>query len=185
MRAALILTAFLTGTAIADDARYQLKVITQRGLPAIEKVTAYRTKGGKRESVGELTKLDKPLELRDAGPFEVWVQPKGGLAVKAADKLTLKAGEPSELKLGDALGVVQVFGDNFPRAEKVVLTDPRDPGPGAKGHVAIQSAKDYRVEMLVPAGSYAVWVVPANGAKAQRVEDNVRVQVGRTVRVGG
>jgi hypothetical protein len=29
-----------------------------------------------------------------------------------------------------------------------------------------------------------VWVVPANGAKAQRVEDSVRVQAGRNVRVG-
>ena len=184
MRAALVLAAFFAGGALAEDARYQLKVTTQRGLPAIEKVTVYRTKGT-RAKVGELTKLDKPLELRDAGPFEVWVQPKGGVEVKAADKLTLKADEPTELKLGDALGVVEVFGDNFPRATKVVLTDPRDPGPGAKGHVAIQTAKDYRVEMLVPPGSYAVWVVPANGAKAQRVEDNVRVQAGRTVKVGG
>ena len=61
---------------------------------------------------------------------------------------------------------------------------PRDPGPGEKGHTAIQTASDYRVEMAVPAGTYAVWVVPANGAKAQRVDDSVRVQAGRSVKVG-
>jgi hypothetical protein len=172
------------GAALADDAR-TLKVHPQRGLPAVERVTVYQTKDGKRESVGELTKLDKPLTLPADGPFEVWVKPKDGIAVKALDKLTVKAGQTHELKLGDGLGVVEVFGDNFPRADKVVITDPRDPGPGEKGHVAVQVATDYRVEMLVPVGTYAVWVVPANGAKAQRVEDNVRVQAGRSARVGG
>lgn len=185
MRVALILTAFLTSTALADDSRYQLKITTHRGLPGIEKVTAYRNKSGKRERVGEQTKLDERLALPGTGPFEVWVKPKGGIAVKAADTLRLKAGKLSELKLGDLLGAVEVFGDNFPRAEKIVLTDTRDPGPGEKGHVAIQEAKDYRMEMLVPSGRYAVWVVPANGAKAQRVEDDVRVLAGRTVKVGG
>jgi hypothetical protein len=172
------------GTAPADDTR-TLKVHTQRGQPAVERVTVYRTKDGKRESVGELTKLDQPLALPADGPFAVWVKPKDGIAVKALDKLTVKAGQTHDLKLGDVLGAVEVFGDNFPRADKVVITDPSDPGPGEKGHVAVQVASDYRVEMLVPVGTYAVWVVPANGAKAQRVEDNVRVPAGRSVRVGG
>jgi hypothetical protein len=88
------------------------------------------------------------------------------------------------LKIADVLGAVEVFGENFPRADKVVLTDVKDPGPGEKGHVPVQVATEYRVDMLVPPGTYAVWVVPANGARAQRVEDNVRVQAGRSVRVG-
>jgi hypothetical protein len=183
MRAALILTALSAGLAPAGEG-HRLKVTATRGLPAVEKVTVYRDRGGKREVAAEVTKLDEAVALPGAGPFEVWVKPKDGVAVKAADALTLKAGAPHELKLGDLLGAVEVFGDNFPRAEKVVLTDPRDPGPGEKGHVAIQVAKDYRVGMCVPPGNYAVWVVPANGAKAQRVEDNVRVLAGRTARVG-
>lgn len=167
----------------ADDGR-QLKVHAQRGFPQMERVTVYQMKDGKRESVGELTKLDQALPLPSEGPFEIWVKPKDGIAVRAAEKVTVGAGKTHDLKLGDVLGVVEVFGDNFPRADKVVITDTRDPGPGEKGHVAVQTASDYRVEMLVPPGTYAVWVVPANGAKAQRVEDNVRVQVGRSVRVG-
>ena len=54
-------------------------------------------------------------------PFEVWVKPKGGIAVKVHEKLTVPAGTNHELKLGDVLGAVEVFGDNFPRADKVVL----------------------------------------------------------------
>ena len=184
MRGACVLAVLFAGSALSADERL-LKVSTQRGIPTIEKVTVYQTKDGKRESVGELAKLDKPLVLPNDGPFEVWVKPKNGIAVKVADKLMVKTGQTHGLKLGSVLGTVEVFGDDFPRAEKVVITELRDPGPGEKGHVAIQVAKDYRVEMCVPPGMYAVWVVPANGAKAQRVEDNVRVQAGRSVRVGG
>jgi hypothetical protein len=184
MRGACVLVALIAASGIgADDAR-QLKVHAARGIPQIERVTVYQTKNDKRESVGELTKLDTALELPSEGPFEVWVKPKSGIAVKVAEKVTVAAGKTHDLKLGDVLGVVEVFGDNFPRADKVVLTDTRDPGPGEKGHVAIQTASDYRVEMAVPPGTYAVWVVPANGAKAQRVEDNVRVQAGRSAKVG-
>lgn len=190
MRRLTALTATLfgllvAGTAFAADDERLLKVSTQRGIPAVESVTVYRTKDGKREVVGDaLANFDKVKPLPGEGPFEVWVKPKGGTAVKVLDKLTVAAGKTHELKLGEVLGVVEVFGDNFPRADRIVLTDTRDPGPGEKGHVAVQAAKDYRVEMCVPPGAYAVWVVPANGAKAQKVEDNVRVQAGRSVRVG-
>ncbi|MBN9120199.1 MAG: hypothetical protein J0I06_13720 [Planctomycetes bacterium] len=184
MRGTCVLVALVAAPVIGADDSRQLKVHAQRGLPQVERVTVYRTKDGKRERVGELTKLDAALALPSEGPFEVWAKPKDGLAVKVADKVTIGAGKTHDLKFGDVLGVVEVFGDNFPRADKVVVTDPRDPGPGEKGHVAVQEASDYRVEMVVPAGAYAVWVVPANGAKAQRVADNVRVQAGRSVRVG-
>lgn len=185
MRAACVcVVLFASATFAADDDRV-LKVSSHRGVPPIERVSVYRVKDGKREVVGELAKFDKPLALPDDGPFVVWARPKNGVAVKVLDKLTVKAGATHELKLGDLLGSVEVFGDNFPRAEKIVLTDTRDPGPGEKGHMAIQSVADYRTEMAVPPGMYSVWVVPANGAKAQRVEDNVRVQAGRSIRVGG
>lgn len=183
MGAVLALVAAWAGCAArADDGA--LKVVPARGLPAVELVSVYRAKDGGRERVAEAKSADKPLALPGAGPFEVWVTFKGGVAVRAAEGLSVKAGETRELKLGDVFGAVEVFGDNFPRAAKVVLTDPRDPGPGEKGHEAVQSAADYRTDMCVRPGVYAVWVVPANGARAQRVVDNVRVQAGRSVRVG-
>lgn len=184
MRGACVLVAVLATAGSGADGARQLKVHAPRGLPPIEAITVYQTTDGKRMSVGELKKLDDALPLPSDGPFEVWAKPKGGLAVRVADGVTVAAGKSHDLRLGELLGTVEVFGDNLPRADKVVLTDPRDPGPGEKGHSAIQTASDYRVEMAVPPGMYAVWVVPANGAKAQRVEDNVRVQAGRGVRVG-
>jgi hypothetical protein len=78
---------------------------------------------------------------------------------------------------------VFVRSDDLPRADSVVVTATDDPGPGEKGHVALQKAGDYKEDMVVPAGTYAVWVVPFNGAKAQRIADNVRVLAGREAKV--
>jgi len=175
---------FAVATAAAAENDRQLKVTPGRGLGVVESVAVYRTKDGKRESVAEATKFDKALALPGEGPFEVVVKPRGGIAVRVAEKLSVKAGETHDLKIGDLLGAVEVFGDNFPRADKVVVTDVKDPGPGQKGHAAVQVATDYRVGMLVRPGVYAVWVVPAGGARPQRVVENVRVQAGRGVRVG-
>jgi hypothetical protein len=173
----------VAASAVADEER-RLKVVPAAGLGTIESVTVYATKDGKRQSVAEVTKLDDPVALSGEGPFEVMVKPKGGVAVRAAEKLTVKAGETHELKLGEVFGAIEVLGDNLPRPMKVVVTAVKDPGPGQQGHVAIQSATSYRAAMLVPPGTYAVWVVPANGARAQKVEDNVRVQAGRRTKVG-
>ncbi len=180
LRAAALALA-LAPFALADETdERRLKVVPARGQPAALTVTVRDAKG----EVGALATFDAPLKLPHAGPFVVWVTPKGGVPVRAAEKLTAQPGETVELKFGDLFGTLEVFGDEFPRAEKVVVTDPRDPGPGEKGHVAIQTASDYRIDMLVPPGTYAVWVVPANGAKAQRVEDGARVRAGRSTRIG-
>jgi hypothetical protein len=176
--------AVLAQPALAADEGRHLKIIPARGLGAIESATVYRTLNGKRTVVVTVRKFDQLVALGSEGPFEVVIHPKGGLPVRVVEKLTVKAGAVHELKVGDHLGAVEVLGDDLPRAERIVLTDVKDPGPGEKGHVAIQSAADYRVDLLAPPGAYAVWVVPANGARPQRVVENVRVQAGRSVRVG-
>jgi hypothetical protein len=184
MRWVSLVVLAVAGSATAADDPRQLTVQLLRGLPPVEAVTVYQTKDGKRAAVGELAKFDKPFALPNDGPFEVWVKPKGGQAIRVIEKLMVKAGQTHEMKIGDVMGAIEVFGDEFPRADKIVITDVRDPGPGEKGHVAVQWGKEYRVELAVPPGTYAVWVVPANGAKAQRVVENVRVTAGKSIRVG-
>lgn len=181
---AVVAVGVMGVTLAAADGDRQIQVVTSKSTPTIDSVTLYHVKDGKRQSVAEIAKFDKPFALTDDGPFEIQAKPKGGQAITIAAGVAIKKGQTYDLKLGDLIGSVEVFGDNFPRADKIVLTDERDPGPGEKGHVAVQSATDYRVEMAVPPGFYSVWVVPANGAKSQRVVDRVRAMGGRNVRVG-
>lgn len=179
--ACAVLVVAVAAPAADDD--WAIHVIETK-LFAVESVTLTETPRDGKAKTRTVTAFGKPSLVAGTGPFEVFVKPKGGIPVRVADKLTVKAGATHELKVADLLGSVEVLGDNFPRAAKVVLTDPKDDGPGEKGHVAVQEAKEYRVEMPVPPGTYAVWVVPDNGAKPQRVVDNVRVQAGRSTRVG-
>jgi hypothetical protein len=181
-----VLTLGLVAAPAFADGERKLTVVPSKALPAVEAVAVYPTgaRPGKEKPAASATKPGEPVVLPGEGPFDVWVTPKGGLAVRAAEKLTVKAGQTHELKLADVLGVVEVFGDNLPRANKLILTAPDDPGPGEKGHAPVQVAADYRIGMAVPEGVYAVWVVPANGARPRKVEDRVRVHAGRTTRVG-
>ncbi|MDB5313769.1 MAG: hypothetical protein JWO38_7971 [Gemmataceae bacterium] len=192
-RIPFVVAAVLVGvvSATAADGDRQLKVVSSKALPAIESVVIYpagAVKPGKDrpKPILTVTKFGEPVTLPGDGPVDVYAKPKGGVEVLAAGKLAVKAGPAHELKLGDVLGVVEVLQtDDSPRAEKIVVTAADDPGPDEKGHVAVQVGSDYRTEMAVPEGFYAVWVVPASGARAQRVADRIRVLPGRTTRVGG
>ncbi len=122
--------------------------------------------------------VGQALDLADAGPFDIYYTPKGGLPVLAVAKWKVAKGA-NELKLGSHLGTVYVRGDELPRTAAVCVTATDDPGPGEKGHVAIQTVGDYKEDLVVPDGFYAVWIVPANGAKARKVADKIRVLAGR------
>ena len=128
-----------------------------------------------------LTDFATDVTLTD-GPFDVWLTPKAGKPIKVAEGWKPKT-EAATIDLSTLVGVLFVRGDDLPRAESVVVTPLKDPGPDEKGHVAVQVATDYKEDMLVPSGTYEVWVKPANGARPQRIVDNVRVQNGRMTEV--
>ncbi|QDU18838.1 hypothetical protein [Urbifossiella limnaea] len=184
----LAVAVVLFASAARADEPSRLSVVTAKSQPAIESVSVYRAVAQAREArakaIVTATKLDQPITLPDRGPFTFFVTPKGGKQVVVGQVVTVEPGKTHTIKLVEKLGVVDVFRrDDSPRVGRIVVTDPFDAGPDEKGHVAVQSANDFRVEMLVPEGDYAVWVVPENGARAVRVADRIRVLAGRIVRV--
>lgn len=184
--------ALVAVLALAVDDDRSVTIVNTKSLPAIESVSFYESakiKPGKArpkaEHVVEFKKQSEVTVKPGAGPYHVYAKPRGGLEVLVAEKFAIPAGKTHELKLGDLLGVVDVFQkDDFPKVSRIVLTSTDDPGPDEKGHVAVQIAADYRVEMAVPEGFYSVWLVPANGVRARRIEDRIRVIPGKIVRIG-
>ena len=132
----------------------------------------------KHAAVGTAATLKDEVKLSGDGPFDVWFVPKDGKPIRAVAGLK-PTGGVTEVKLNDHLGVIQFRGDGQPRGT-LLVTKYDDPGPEGKGHAVVQMAADTRAEMAVPPGDYAVWVVPASGARARRVVDKVRVFAGRT-----
>jgi hypothetical protein len=180
----------ITGAAPAADEDRTLKIVVTKTLPTIESISVYASKdikpGKQRPKPLSTVKFSGGAGIRlGGGVYHIYVKPKNGIGVLVAEKLSIKAGQTQELKLGDLLGVVEVFQkEGFPRVDRIVLTAPDDPGPDAKEHRPVQIGADYRVEMAVAEGFYAVWLVPANGARAQRIEDRIRVLPGKIVRLG-
>jgi hypothetical protein len=121
---------------------------------------------------------DGQADLPGPGPFDLYLVPKTGRPVRFLEKWS-PTDRQTTLKLAEKIGAVHVRGDDLPRASKVILTAERDPGPGERGHVAVQEADGYRVNLLAPPGFYAVWITPANGARPQRIADRVRVHAGK------
>jgi hypothetical protein len=132
----------------------------------------------KHEAITTVAALTVEAKLPGDGPFDIWYVPRDGKPVKAAAGFKPKDGA-NEVKLNDHLGVISVRGDGQPRGT-LVVTAYEDPGPEGKGHAVVQTAGDTRADLVVPPGDYAVWVVPASGARARRIADKVRVQAGRT-----
>ena len=159
---------------------------TERTLPAVKAITIVKAgEAGpgspKFKAVAETAKYKEALKLPGEGPYDIWWQAKDGIAVKVVSGMKLKDGEAREIKVTDYLGVVNFRGDDQPRAALLTIAAQDDPGPDEKGHRPIQTAKDFRVDMAVPAGFYSLWVTPENGARPRKVNDRFRVLAGRSV----
>jgi hypothetical protein len=183
------LAVFGFASVSSAEEKRTLSVSTSKALPKIESVSVYKAGAmitGKEKAKPVVTaKFGEPITLPDDGPFDVYVKPRGQENVLAAAKLSVKAGKAHEIKIGDLFGTVQVFqSDDSPRLGKIVITSQDDPGPDEKGHVAVQVGTEYRDELVVPDGVYAVWLVSGNGAGGQRIADRIRVLPGKNVRVG-
>jgi len=181
MRLAFLLLTFSAPAIAAEHAvrfsspAYFLRplkeiVITRAGAPGPGK-TGYA-------AVASVASLKEEAKLPDEGPFDIWIVPKDGMPIKALAGFKAKDDAPG-VKLNEYLGVIAFRGEGQPRGS-LLVTAYDDPGPEGKGHRVVQRAADTRAEMAVPPGDYAVWLVPANGARVRRVVDKVRVHAGKT-----
>ncbi|HJZ92167.1 MAG TPA: hypothetical protein VKE40_14930 [Gemmataceae bacterium] len=181
MRLAILLLC-ATPTLAADRAvRFSAPMYF---LPPLKAVVVTKAGGpapgeSKHEAVASVSAVKDDARVPSEGPFDVWLVPKDGKPVKVVGNLNAKDGV-TELKLNEHLGVIRFDGDDQPRGT-LLVTAYDDPGPELKGHVVVQTAADTRrVEMVVPPGDYAVWVLPESGARARKVVDKVRVHAGKT-----
>lgn len=137
----------------------------------------------KHKAVAETAKYKEAVKLPGEGPYDVWWQPKSGKAVRVLSGMKVKDGETKDIKIDDHLGVVVFRGDDQPRASLITVAPQDDPGPDEKGHAPVQTATDIRVEMVVPAGFYSLWVTPQNGARPRKVNDRFRVTAGKVTQL--
>ena len=188
MRHVSTLFLMLIGTSVAMDDDRSLKFSTSgKFLPAMNAIYVTKTGDGshgtvRHNSEATITEYGKTAKLGE-GPFDIWWEGKNGIAVLVVKNVKLKDGEVKEVKIDEYVGIVNVRGDDLPRVGLVTIAPQDDPGPDEKKHLAVQTAKDYRVEMVVPEGFYSFWITPDNGARPRKINDRFRVQAGKTVQL--
>lgn len=188
MRIAIFTFAlFLNSQALADERGLRFTA-TDRFFPAVKKIVVVKAgepgpNAAKHQTIGAIEKYNETLKVPAEGPYDVWWQPKDGLAVRVIGGVKLKDGEVRTIKLDDHLGIVIVRGDKEPRVSLITIAPQDDPGVGEKGHIAIQTAKEFRVDMVVPDGIYSLWITPENGARPRKINDRFRVQAGKSVQL--
>ncbi len=147
-------------------------VIVEAGQPAPDGILV---------SIAKVDGIPQAVQLPSRGPFDIWLLPKNGIAVRVVKGIMAEVGTVTEVKLDHYLGIVNACGDTHPPASLITVAPPDDPGPGEKGHKAIQVSKVYCVDMVVPEGVYSLWITPEDGGKPRKISDRLRVQAGKTV----
>lgn len=156
--------------------------------PQVDRIVATRA-GSPGPGEPKYTALAQRIDPKAALAVEpglavdLWLIPKVGVALRIASARKAEVGKMEEIRLTDTFGILTVRGDNLPRLGRIVVTAADDPGPDEKGHRPIQFADEYKADAIVPAGTYRIWIVPHNGARATKLDDTVRAFAGRTVAV--
>jgi hypothetical protein len=132
----------------------------------------------------ETSQYGEEIRLPSAGNYDLWWQPMEGKALCIVRNFSIKNRGIVELHPESYLGFVRVLGKKSRSPKWVVLT-PVDYGN------PIQVAKKYEVDMIVPAGSYDLWIKwikPAQGPvpekyESQKLESGLVVKPGMTLPV--
>ena len=188
MSFALALSAFLLAAEPTAKREVKFMLPADAGFPAPKKLVL--VKGGvpgpgqaKHQAILEITTLGKAVKLPDAGPFDVWWIPQhDGMATKILAGESFKEGL-REIALLEIVGGVRVRGDNRARPQIIALTEPNAPGPDDAGYAPLATCKEFRSEMIVPTGFYALWFRGGNSARAEKLESKLKVLAGKIVEV--
>jgi len=135
----------------------------------------------KHQPALEITTLGKPVKLPGAGPYDVWWAPNhDGMSTRILAGETFKEGV-RDIALLEIVGGVRIRGDNRARPQLLAVTEPNAPGPDDEGFAPLATCKEFKTEMIVPAGSYALWFRGGNSAKAVKLESKLKVLSGKII----
>jgi hypothetical protein len=188
MQFALTLSAFLLAADPKAQPEVKFTLPDDAGFPAPKKLVLVKAGApgpgqAKHQAIVEITTLGKPVKLPEAGPFDVWwVSQHDGMATKILANESFKEGI-REIALLEIVGGVRVRGDNRARPQIIALAEPNAPGPDDEGYAPLATCKEFKTEMIVPAGFYALWFRGGNSARAEKLDNKLKVLAGKIVEV--
>jgi hypothetical protein len=189
MLSILTLSALLLTADPKDEREVKFSLPADAGFPAPKKLVVVKagTSGPgqpKYKSVAEATEMGKSIKLPDAGPYDIWWVPKhDGMATRILTSESFKDKSLREINLLEYIGGVRIRGDNRARAQLIALTEPNAQGPDDEGYAPLATCTEFKTEMIVPTGFYALWFRGGNAAKATKVDNRLKVLAGKVIDV--
>ena len=124
----------------------------------------------------EVSQYGEEIRVPSADDFDLWWESTEGKAIRIVKNFSIKNRGIVELHIEPYLGFVRVLGKKARPPKWVVLT------PVGKGN-PVQVATKYGVDMIVPAGTYELWIKPAGGPVQEQLESRLEVKAGQTLEI--
>ncbi len=180
-------TTVVRGQASGTAGRRGLRVMAPAmSLPKLGKIAVVEYGGHPPgapyyKPVFEATAYGQEMRLPTADKYDIYWQPEGGLPVLLAKDFSVKDRKVVDLSPDLVLGIVRVVGTG--QAPKLIaLVVPNGHGPDAEYFKPIQTATRFGQDMVVPKGSYDVWLKPQQG-KSQMLEGKLEVKPGEVTQI--
>jgi len=181
-------TTVVRGQASGTAGRRALRVMVPvMSLPKLGKIAVVADNGHPPgvpyyKPVLQVTAYGQEMRLPTADKYDIYWQPEVGLPVLLARGFSVKERKVMDLSPDLALGIVRVVGSGQPAPKLIALVEPDGHGPDEGYFKPIQTATRFGQDMVVPKGSYDVWLKPQQG-KSQMLEGKLDVKPGEVTQI--
>lgn len=132
--------------------------------------------------ITETQVYDRPIRIPSGKKtYDLGFLPAEGMAVRLAPGIQIPDRSTIQVQPEDYLGLVNLGGEGLPPAKLVALVLPGKAGPG-HNFAPIQTATQYGKDLIVPAGSYDLWIQTIDG-KRELLEEELTVPAGQRLQL--
>jgi hypothetical protein len=133
--------------------------------------------------IQEITKYGVEIRIPTEEEFDVLWLPQEGIPVWMIRKMAIKERRVVELKPEDHLGLVVFNGTGLEEPRLIALHPPGGHGPSFTDWNPGQISNAFGKLMVVPPGTYDIWVITKEGGRASVVEKKINVEAGKITKI--
>jgi Mg-chelatase subunit ChlD len=127
--------------------------------------------------INKVSQYDAELRQPSADPVDLWWVPQEGLPVLMVAQFENTERQVRKIRPEDYLGIVRLSSQQADGKARVVVTK-LETSAGTVDSYKVQESKSYNKDMVVPVGTYMLWVVE-QGQSATLLEAEVQVSGGQ------
>jgi hypothetical protein len=174
--------AVAASSATATKRRSVRMLEPKMELPALKRIGMVKNGGagpqGNYYPIAEIKQYGQVLRLPSTEKFDFWWEGQEGIAVRMISGLAIEERKLVDVKPEEHLGVLVITGTDLPQPKVVGVVVVGGSGPDGNFY-PIQTSTKWGVPMVVPAGTYDIWLKDAEGGIAELIESKFEVAAGK------